>query len=228
MKPEPQEPVITRSASATRDESVETHPAYGQIGASRVASGGGDVLYGSDFRHHHYVWITIHRSELHRTLSHDWPYATQEIIRVALSEAQWARFVSATNTGDMAQCTLDHVEGEQIPPIAYPTDRTAQFTDELRRDLDHALAALRALRTKVGDAKLSATARTALLDEVARAEMAITDAAPFVAKSFDQHVERTTERARVEINAHLNATIQRAGLAALGAQPPFELPEETK
>jgi len=224
-----QEPVVTRRGDR-HDDSVETHPAYGQIGASRVSAGGkGVALYGSDFRHHHFVVVTIHESELHRSLGRDWPHAHRELIRVALSEAQWARFVSAMNTGDMAQCTVERVAGEGArPDIVAPKERHAQFKRELLEDMDDALRRIDALRARVEDGKLPAKERQHVLDELHMIKMRIADGVPHTAKSFDEHVEKTTEKARIEINAHLTATVQRAGLDALGARPPFELPEQAK
>jgi hypothetical protein len=220
-----QEPVLERDARR-HDETVERHPAYGQIGASRVSSGTGAVLYGSDFRHGHFVMIELHESELHRTLNRDWPFARRTIARVSLSEAQWARFVSALNTGDMAQCTIEFTDdGEGFrPALPAPPQRTEQFKDELARDLQHAVTLLADLRRAVGELKLPAKSQERLQALAHRAAMAITDGAPHVAKSFSEHVEQNVERAKVEINAHVTATIQRAGLEAL--QRPFELPEE--
>ena len=206
------------------DESEETHPAYGQIMAARVS--GTTALYGSDFLHHHFVMIEIHESYLMRSLSRDWPHATRELIRVSLSEAQWARFVSALNTGDGAQCTIDRVDGVARPEIPEPPARIAQFQDELRADLADAIARCDALRADVeSSGNMPKGTRQKVLDALHMIRMRIFDSVPYVAKSFDEHVEQTTERARIEINAHLTATVQRAGLTALQGTALFELPE---
>jgi hypothetical protein len=99
-----QDPTIEKVDSPISD-SVEKHPAYAQIGASRVS--GGTYLYGSNFAHQHYVTISITKSELNRSLSRDWASGGEEYIEVALSEAQWASFVSTLNSGTGIQCTLN-------------------------------------------------------------------------------------------------------------------------
>jgi hypothetical protein len=48
-----EEPVVTKG---DRDETVTTHPAYAQIGVSRVT--GQASLYGSDFKHHNFMTIS--------------------------------------------------------------------------------------------------------------------------------------------------------------------------
>src|SRR5687767_12050919 len=104
MPREYEKPTTTKRVGRTDRGTTESHPAYGQISASRVS--GSINLYGSDFRHNHYVIVSIHRSVLDRDLSHDWPFPRQEIIEVALSESQWAHFVSSLNAGSGAQCTI--------------------------------------------------------------------------------------------------------------------------
>lgn len=203
------------------DESVETHPGYGQITASRVSAGGkGAVLYGSDFRHHHWVTIQVHESDLHRTNNHDWPHARKELINVSLTEAQWARFVSAMNTGDGAQCTIERVDGVLRPDIDALPDRSNQFREELRDDLADAIKRVDELKAKVESGK---TSKKDLLDALHMIRLRIDDNVPYVARSFDEHMEQAKEKARIEINAHVTATIQRAGIAAIAGQAPFEL-----
>ena len=103
-------------------ETVESHPAYAQISASRVS--GQTNLYGSDFSHQNYVTISIHASELHRSLSRDWAFSRREYIEVAMSESQWAAFVSSMNVGCGIQCTLSHLEGNASH--RYPTHRSGR------------------------------------------------------------------------------------------------------
>lgn len=227
-RPDPQLPVVERRADR-HDESTETHPAYGQIGASRVSSSQGEVMYGSDFLHYQYVVVTVHESQLHRTVNHDWPSASKELIRVAMSEAQWGRFVSAFNTSDMAQCTIERVAGEgERPAIAEPPRRSEQYREEIARDLQDAVTRVEALQEWVtNNMKTPARMKEHILSDLHMIRLRIADNAPYAVESFDKHVEKTMERARLEINAHIQATIHRAGLAALtGQQIPFELPEK--
>ena len=57
-------PTVTPPTDGTYDDSVETHPAYAQIGVHRVS--GRTRLYGSDFEHQHWMTVTVRRSELRR------------------------------------------------------------------------------------------------------------------------------------------------------------------
>lgn len=109
-----EQPVVTDKG----DEEIITHPAFAQISASRVS--GGTYLYGSDFQHHNYVTISIKLSESHQRKGsgRDWAFGREEILEVALSEAQWATFVSTMNVGDGVQCTLSRKNGSFVPGLA--------------------------------------------------------------------------------------------------------------
>ena len=54
----------------------------------------------------------------------------------------------------------------------------------------------------------------------------ISDAAPFVANQFGEHMEKELERAKVEIHGYATSLFQRAGIAALtdGTAAPIALP----
>lgn len=208
-----EEPVTTYGKFAGVDGSQTKHPAYGQIRAARVS--GSSVLYGSDFVHHHTIEIAISRSELNRGLSRDWHHACEELILVSLSEAQWATFVSALNVGTGVPCTLEHVGGEQIPGLPEPISRTEQFTDELKAKLTSSLGALRALSTEIGEMKLPVGKTKQLQASIAHTLQELKSNFPFVAKSFDEHVERGVEAAKTEIHGYLTGVLARAGLDAL-------------
>lgn len=218
--------VPEESTGRMDDQTKFTHPAFGQISASRVS--GGAVLYGSDFRHEGYVSITIRRSELNRNLGRDWPFGCERLITVNLSESQWARFVSAMNVGDGPQCTIEHVQGEQMPGLPEPVDRRAQFARESADTAARVARELKGLRADIAESGLSGKKAKVLLDRIHQAEMAAGVNQEYVAEQFDRHMEKTVERARIEVDAHVQAAITHAGLRAIAsgtAEPtaPFSL-----
>lgn len=207
------------------------HPAYGQIGASRVS--GARTLYGSDFVHQNYVSIHISRSGLERSLSRDWYSAGDELIRVDLSEAQWATFVSAMNMGSGVPCTLSRLGREGIPEIPYRAE-AKQFKKEVRADIEASLSSLKKLRAKIEDAAsgLSKQKKETLLGDLNVAVREIGENLPFVAEQFDEHIETMIEKAKVEVHGYMQNVIARAGIEALSASPrdilALEAPREDK
>ena len=231
MAKKEQAPTIeTREHPGGGIETISRHPAYSQIGASRVS--GTIRLYGSDFQHQNYICIRIYDSEMHRGLSNDWPFARREYIEVALSEAQWATMVSSLNVGHGVQCTLQHRDGQQVPRIAPPTeDPHEKFEDEARETLTRALSELDALMLEVDELKISQKQKDALKKRASMSRQQLVSNVPYVLKQFGEHMEHAVEKAKVEVNAYVTGAVMRAGLEALGGDveaPLLELQRASK
>lgn len=213
-----QEPEVEFNTGPLKDALRFKHPAFGQISVSRV-SGGNVSLYGSDFKHQHYVTVTIHRSELMRDLARDWAFPKEELIKIEMSEVQWAQFVSSFGQGSGVQCTIERINLERMPRIPHRDEAKLYQTEH-----DAALSeAIKHLKDAIDEAEkntvgLSKTKQDALLKGLREALRKLDDTAPFIAKQFDKHVEKRVERAKTEINAWATSEIMKRGLQALGAE----------
>lgn len=223
MKRPIQAPEVDKTRAGGEKVDRFRHPAFAQIGVSRV-SGGHAALYGSDFNHNAYMTIRIKRSELQRDLSHDWAFGKESIIEVALSEAQWATFVSSPNIGDGVQCTLQYLQGEEIPGLPDPTSRSEQFAGEAKERLDRATRRLDDMLAEIDALGLPKGKAEKLKSEVRMARQDLASNLPFVAKSFEEHTERVTEHAKAEIHGYMTGVLMRAGLDALpGVRAPLQI-----
>lgn len=203
-----------RAGHSSLGGTIQTHPAYAQIQASRVS--GQANLYGSEFQHHAYITVTVSLSEMRRSLSNDWPHARGELIEVAMSEAQWASFVSSMNVGEGTLCTLQHIQGQQIPQIPAPQSKNDQFKKEILKDAQAAFDELDALKAQIDGLKISQKQKEELLKQAGRVKSTLADSMPFVVDQHGEYMERTIERAKAEINAYLHNTVMRSGVASLG------------
>lgn len=209
-----EEPVILQDEpfNGTR----ETHPAYGMIGANRVS--GTTPLFGSDFMHHNYVQITIRRAERNRNLSTDWYHGRDELIEVSISEGQWATFVSSMNVGFGVPCTINHIDRKGLPGLPEPPSRTEEFAAELSESQEKARQSLVDLSAAIAASGLSGKKQKELLDKVDTAQRQMGPNAQFVAGCFDEHMEQTVERAKIEVNAYAMAVLHgRSSSLTLGA-----------
>jgi hypothetical protein len=195
------------------DSTTYTHPAYAQISASHVS--GGAYLYGSDFKHHHYVTIRIKRSEMCRNLSNDWPFARDELIEVSLSESQWASFVSSMNRGEGVQCTLQTVAGKQIPQIPESARRADMFRLEGEESGNEAIRAIAELRDEINASKLSQKQKDAWVARLNFIDGRTKSNLKFTLKQFGEHMENTVQKAKTEISAFAQNLIMRTGLSKL-------------
>jgi hypothetical protein len=161
------------------------------------------------------VRITIARSEMNRHLSNDWPHEREELIEIAMSEAQWAAFVASPNRGQGVQCTLQRIGREQVPQIPAPEHKEKMFRLEARETAQETLNRIDKLAAKIADSKLPKAQK----EEFARDLEFIRDTSKgnlrFVLDQFGEHMETTIQKARTEISAYAHHLIVRTGLAKL-------------
>lgn len=216
------EPITTQEDGPSGDRTKTTHPAFAQVAARRVS--GRTALYGSDFEHNAYMTITIRRSVLNRDLSRDWHFATDHLIEVALSEAQWATFVSAPNVGEGVPCTLEFLPGQLTPGLPKPAARHDQFGDEMKTAMAQVDERIRAVIEQIDGLNLPKKKAEALKRELGVASSHLRGNIDFVAKSFDEHMKATVEKAKVEVHGYMTDALMRAGVNALSGQlPPLRL-----
>ena len=180
-------------------ETTGMHPAFAQIGASRVS--GHATLYGSEFNHQHFMTVTIRRSEVHRNLSRDWHFGLDELIEVAMSESQWAHFVSAPNAGMGAPCTIQHIGRQSVPQIPEPTPKNDTFKREVARRMEKSREDLRALLKNVEESKLSEKMKDELRRLIGVIDSGMSGSINFICDQFGEHMENVTNAAKSEVVA---------------------------
>lgn len=208
-----QEPEVRVETGPTGGE-VSAHPAFGQISASRVS--GMANLYGSDFTHNHFIAIRINASTTKRGLSHDWFHPGKEYIEVYLSEAQWATFVSSLNQGSGPCCTVTALAGQSIPQLPKPRSRTEQMSGEVGERLEDVVASLKSAIDRIDALTPKAKAKE-IKGDLSHALMNLTSNLDFVADSFDEHAEKTVEKAKAEVHGYMTGVLMRAGVQAIEA-----------
>lgn len=215
-----EEPSVTKEPwGADVDREVSRHPSYAQVAIHHVQ--GRACLYGSDFEHHNFVILTIKGSEMHRDLARDWHFERNTIVEIALSEAQYATMISAPNrTG--VPCTLQQKDGKMIPGLPR-RDSTKLYDAEIERKLQATVESLEKQRDEIKSAvsKLPKKVQEQVLGPIETAIREIASNTPFVMKSFDEHMEASIEKAKVEVNAYVTNTVMRAGLESLQGGTPL-------
>lgn len=204
----------------TTDESgQEQHPAWVLVGASRVsASPPGAVLFDSDTRHQHYVVVRVKRAQRRRDLNRDWKYGRETIVEFAMSEAQWASFVSSMNVGDGVPATLTWdatLDEPRVPGMPYEP-RLQVSMDEVHAAAAKAEEKVRAAFQAYKEKKSAATLR-----DLENAIEHMTPNIDFAAKSLAEHAENVVQRSRADIEAFVQAKAEQLRLdpAGLGGMP---------
>lgn len=227
MTRETVEPTVTIKHHGNTEERESAHPAFGQLQLSRYHHAGGSPLYGSDFMHSTRIGIRLMTSTCIRSLSSDRHHEGKVLFDVEMSEAQWATFIASHGVGGGVPCTIRFtMQDGHVPDLPLP-DPIADFRKEAREHIDDVIKELTTLRADIeADTKnLSGVKRAALTERIDRAIQQIGPNLPFVAKVFGEHVERTVEKAKIEIAAHFGGMASRLGFEAIAkGDLPLSLP----
>lgn len=192
---------ITLPYGKNGDETVTTHPAFVQVQVGRVS--GHAVLYGSDFPHHHFISLSVHRSKLHRVHSNDRYHAElTDMVEVAMTESQWATLVSSLNNGSGVPATLTRLDGQPVPGLPAVVNRVDQHMDEVTKRMQDGLAALEELRNKIVHMNTSARAREDALRSLNAACREFKSNLGFVADQMRERMEEVVEEAKQEIHGY--------------------------
>lgn len=203
----------------------EQHPSYGMIGVHHVT--GAANLVGSDFHHHNFVSLQIHRGQRHRDLSRDWWSTRDELIEVWLTEAQFVEMVGRPNMGSGIPCTIHRVAGESQPDPPPPEKRKTQGHADLRETAKKAQDAMREMLAVIEVGITDGKIGKKRLEQMAFSlRCQVENFAPnmeFVMNSFDEAMDETINRAGVEIEATIAQVAMRLGIdemKRIGAQGP--------
>ena len=182
------------------------HPSFGFIRASRVQ--GHKTLFDSALKHQHYIEVEIGNSYTERAFNQNYVYANsmRGLITISMSESQFAQFITSMNTGSGAPCTLTYVDGERVPDPPVEQNTKERFADEVRAKGEQIISRLDAAMQEVDALLLSGKATKANLksvkDKVAGLKSELTSNMPFMIDQFSESVEKITDRARMDLNAH--------------------------
>lgn len=195
------------------------------MGAIRVSRVSGQAnLFASDVQHQHFIEVTICEAEEQRNLSMNWLHAGREIISVAMSEIQWAQFVSSFNQGSGTACTIEHIQGKEIKAPPRPSQEAELFKKEMREKVSESLDSLAEAIRRVSESvekggKLpNKTDLNNILDGLKRTERELVANVPFVERQFQEHVERKMAEAKSEFEGYMNGRLRNLGLESLALQ----------
>ena len=143
----PTEQWIERSEPDEHGWVKETHPSYGQIGVSRVASTG-NSLFDSDLKHQHFITITIKETERVIDGTHEFLSSGKNVAEICMSEAQFARLMTQPKlvTGNIFDSYVAYLRhSATLIDTVYTFDKAGGFenggTPESRAFTEERLAA---------------------------------------------------------------------------------------
>jgi hypothetical protein len=184
-------------------------------------------LFKSDFTHQHYITLRIFTAEETERYGVTDAFPKEEIIEIAMSEAQFARFVTTPNLGCGTPCTIESVRvppslreyaGKHLPTIE-KEDIRETHRDEIESVCRQRLEELGQVQAQIRQWRIDKHRPTmAELDDLTNqlAGMHLANNFGFLQQLLEEHMEKTIEEARTEIEAHVMQVVNQLGFDELG------------
>lgn len=210
------------------ERGYEEHPSYGMIGISQVNVSPEMPLFGSDNYHGTYLALTIHAGSVKRgdhglrEAIHTRQYAEERLIRVAISQAQFAEMITSPNRGDGVPCTIEYLKGDAKPfrPAApRPEMKTELFKKDVKEYAVDTIEKVRELQQTVQNMvdenrKPNKGDLNKIITDIESCRNLLESTLPFVLEQFEEQMNKVVSSAKMDVDAHISARINHYGLEA--------------
>ncbi|USN14796.1 hypothetical protein DOMOVOI_03220 [Brevundimonas phage vB_BpoS-Domovoi] len=201
------------------------HASFGAVSVGRVS--GDTDLFMVDYPQGHAIALEINTAQLIKRDAGDRVLENRNVVRIEMSEVQWARLMSSFNTGSVP-CTLRRYRDPQTGDFMTPrvperhkhdeeTFRAA-ITKKASSAAEGLTQARQALEVLLGAGPVRKGDLNEVLEKLSKAEREFTANMPYVAEQAHEAITEMSENAKSEIDAHVDFAMQRLGERALGAR----------
>lgn len=198
---------------ALESETFE-HESFGQIRFSRV--NGYANFYGSELPQQNYISLEISTSKCEKSLTQEWYFPQQQIMRLRMSAGQFSELITSMNYGSAVPCTFERINGKKVEDI--PTDesrkefvhrafrdRMRKFSEKLNSEKEKAREIINKKSINKSDAKILNDMLSDIFIEV---EMNI----PYFTECFQETMDKVVNEAKIEVE---NAILHKVTIAGL-------------
>jgi hypothetical protein len=196
-----------------------THESYGLVEFNRI-SGGNGRLFGSSVEHQHSIRIRVSQATLIRSNLHYDRYFTKDrIVEIDMSPTQFAEAITSMNTMGNP-CTIRSRVGsdgeyKSIEPCPFMNKRE-QFENEFKDIMDNASEDITNTSEEIEEILAKKTVnkgdREIIRGLLYRIKMSLTDKAPFMAKMYNEQLDKTAAEAKGEIEAFAEHKLRSIGI----------------
>ncbi len=200
--------------TTNREKDTETHESFGTMVVTRSINGSDVQLFGSSIKHSSTVSMSISKADRNRHLSRDWIHPTDEIIEIEMSQAQFADMITSAGLGGGTPVTIRKIQGKRTEPVPGTSVRQ-KFSREFDKSVSDLKAQLESLENIAKDVLTKSTSkkeeRESLLREINRLSREVSSNIPYIAKSFNESIDKVVGEARQEIEAHYQDRVTSLG-----------------
>lgn len=206
-----------------KNRKVETHESYGLVSFSRVFGHSG-FMFGSDVLSENFIELRIAHGEKVYDDGHCFYYhPNDEIIRVKMTNTQFAELLTNMNVGDGIPCTIERLNGKVInQQKEMPDSLLQEFKKTYMGKSKEILNSLNDTKDElcrlIDKKNLTKNDQERMKGLVSKYITEIRCNMPYFINQYKEETANVVQRARTEIDAALQGAVIRAGVKALGVQ----------
>ena len=202
-----------------REEQRIEHESFGQISFTRVSTSGKIGFYGSELKKGDYIQMEISNSKIDRTLSKDWFYDSNKLVKVRMTANQFSELITSLNRGSGIPCTIEQIGEkfyENLPNIENRKEFTSRVFRERMVEFSKTLSEKKqkaaSLIAKKNLNKADQEELSGTLDWITRE---LTSNIPFFNDCFQESMDKVVLEAKMEIESSIQSKIYNLGLDSL-------------
>ena len=200
------------------DETKKKEESYAMMGFSRY-SGGDDTFFGSSIKQNGGIEMFVKEGDVTRGLNHDWYHGDKVLIRVRMTNSQFAEMITSMNIGEGVPVTLEEFNGKRFKSPSFENKRTV-FEEDFKKEMAELTAKLRTFTEETKEllsAKKPPTKadKEKILNEISLFEQEISLNIPFIQKSFNEQMDKTVTEAKGEFDGFITSAVNKLGIQKL-------------
>jgi len=197
-----------------KDDITVEHESFGLLSFGRRQSNVGKHLFGSSIKHRNTIVLSVNVADENRGLNRYWYFPKEKIIEVEMSYSQFAESIAAMDTQGIP-CTIRKVVGKQMEDPPGESQREL-FEKEFKGTVLEVTQRLQQLKNKADDllnkkGALKVSEKKEIAHMLHMMVMDVRSNLPFIQKSYNEAMDKTTHEAKSEIEAFMDHTIVALG-----------------
>lgn len=197
-----------------------SHKSFGQI--LFIRSNGRSNFYGSELEQDHYITMEVHHSEIDRELTQDRYYNTSHILRLRMTNGQFAEMITSMNRGSGVPCTIERILGEKVEAMPVQESRKEfvhrKFEERMKNFADKIRERQNKAKELVSKKSLSKADMHELQLHLSWLIGEIEGNIPFFMKCFQETMDHVVFEAKTEVENAIQHKINVLGFNALHEQ----------
>jgi hypothetical protein len=216
--PKINKPVTTVEEKGPIGGTVFTHPSFCMVRFTRINSNAKNEFFGSDLQVSNFIELSVDSGEKRKDLSRDWYYSKDALVRIRMTESQFATLITTLNSGSGTPASLSYIKGDEIKlPRDYQKHVIDEYSDDAEKRMMNAKKSIDKIVEELKSHKgnMSKSQQQTLLSLATNVQNEIIGNMKFVMSSFQEKMDTIISNAKTEVEAFTEGVISRTGIAAL-------------